>query len=50
MRIEDSEGWIDRRSFAALWLMMRKQPGKICRHAAVSHLEANAGWRRSEEI
>jgi hypothetical protein len=30
--------------------MMRKQPGKICRQAAVSLLKANAGWRQSGEV
>jgi hypothetical protein len=28
-------------SFAVLWLMARKQPGKICRQAAVSPSLAN---------
>jgi hypothetical protein len=41
---------VDAVTFAALWLMTRKRPGKICREAAVSLLKANAGWSRSKEI
>jgi len=37
-------------SFASLWLTTRKQPGKICREAAVSLFKANAGWSLSKEI
>jgi hypothetical protein len=39
---------IDTVTFAVLWLTTRKQPGKICREAAVSVLKANAGWHRSK--
>jgi len=45
MRIEGIRV-IDDASFAALWLMRRKQPGKICRQAAVSLLKENADWSR----
>jgi hypothetical protein len=50
MRIDGFRGWIDGRSFAGLWLMTRKRPGKICRQAAVSLLKANALSHRSGEI
>jgi hypothetical protein len=30
--------------------MMRKQLGKICRHAAVSLLKENVGWSQQEEV
>jgi hypothetical protein len=41
---------IDSVTFAVLWLTTRKQPGKICRQAAVSLLKANTVWHRPKEI
>ncbi|MET4387593.1 hypothetical protein ABIB73_003350 [Bradyrhizobium sp. F1.4.3] len=41
---------IDAVTIAVLWLTARKQPGKICRQAAVSLLKANGDWHRSKEI
>jgi hypothetical protein len=37
-------------SFALLWLMMRKQPGKICRNGAVSPPQAPPQGDRFQEI
>ena len=41
---------IDAGTFAVLWLTARKQPGKICRQAAVSLLRDNAALTPVETI